>query len=89
MAEVLVFIAPWDTSLNMSKAAPAQEPTEGDFAAEQMWRPGENLHKHVDFTRLKTNTTKSSESNQYACAQEKVEALSISEEPQHKKCRWY
>lgn len=89
MTEVLVFTAPWDTSLNMSKAASAQEPTEGDFAAEQMWRPGENLHKHVDFTRLKTNTTKSRESNHYACAQEKVEALPISEEPQHKKRRLY
>lgn len=82
LAEALVLAAPQDTSLNVSKAASAQESTEGDFAAEQMWRPGE---KHVDFTRLKTNTTKSNESSHYACAQEKAEVLPISEEPQHKK----
>ena len=88
IAEVLVFIGPWDTSFKISKAASVQESAEEDSATEPMWRSGENLLKHAGFTRLKNNTMKSSGNNHYAWAQEKVEALSFSVEPQHKKRRF-
>lgn len=50
--------APWDTSLNMSTAASAQECAEGDFVAEQTWREGKTFpstrfHKPQNFYNRK------------------------------------
>ena len=83
----LVLPTPWDTSLNVSTAASAQESAEGNFAVEQKGRPEESLPEHPGFTSLKTNTTERSKSSHYACAQAKAEALPNGVEPQHQKHR--
>lgn len=85
MAEILVFTGPGDRSFKISITMSVQESAEGASTAEQTWRPGENLPKHAGFTSLKNNTTKSRESSHHVCILEKVKALSISAESQHKK----
>lgn len=79
IAEVLLFTGPWSTSFNISITnqiwQSVQKSTEGDPAAEQMWRPGEHLPKCPVFASLKNSTAKGSGSSQGACAQKKGKVL--------------